>query len=89
MNMNMYSIFDTVAQVFNKPFTEINNATAIRAFSSAVNENPNKNDYALYHLGSFTDHDGVLVPIANPTRIYTGFDIDQIDVPETLKEQAK
>ena len=55
MVLNIYSIFDTVAQVFNKPFTDINNDTAIRSFKGSVLEQPHKDDYALYHLGSMDD----------------------------------
>lgn len=77
MNLNLYSIYDTVALVFNKPFTEINDNTAKRAFTKAIQGEANKNDFALYALGSMTDHDGKIVPMENPVRIMTGFDVKQ------------
>lgn len=88
MKLKIYSIYDTVAQVFNKPFTDINDATAIRAFSQSVMESPHKNDYQLYNLGEYTDHDGAIVPY-EPVRIYTGFDVKNnvVDLPESVKKQ--
>jgi len=90
MTLNLYSIFDTVAQVFNKPFSDINNATAIRAFSSSIINEPHKDDYALYHLGSYDDSNGKLITNDNPIRILTGFDVkapEMEGMPETLKNQ--
>jgi hypothetical protein len=94
MKYAMMSIYDTVAEVFNKPFASINNADAIRAFTQSLDDNPNKNDYALYRIGEFDDNEGVFIPEKNPSKIYTGFDIKQElavkqsdDLP-MLKDQA-
>lgn len=90
MNLNIYSIYDTVAQVFNKPFVDINDNSARRTFAQSLKEVPHKTDYVLYSLGSYTDHDGVIVP-ATPTRIYSGFDVQSLDsgnLPASLTPQA-
>lgn len=87
MELNLYSIFDTVAQVFNKPFTEINNDTATRVFRNTMVDNTNKNDYVLYHLGTMTDHDGV-IDAKVPLKVISGFDIKN-EVPQMLQEQAQ
>jgi hypothetical protein len=76
MKMNMYSIYDNVAEVFNKPFTEHNNSSAMRVFRQALIDNPNKEDFALYHIGSFLDSNGTLLG-EKVTKVMTGFDIKE------------
>lgn len=93
MNMNLYSIFDTVAGVFNQPFSQINDQSAKRAFSRACLDNPDKNDYVLYALGSYQDFNGVLVPHNQPVKIMSGFEVRvnpdvPLDIPGMLKDQA-
>lgn len=75
MKLQVYSVFDKVAEVFNKPFTDINDATAIRAFSESIKDNPHKNDYELFYLGEYFDHNGQLVPAKSNKRIYAGVDV--------------
>lgn len=77
MRLQMYSIFDTVSQVFHKPFTAHNDGDAIRAFSQATLEHAgsNKNDYVLYHVGEWNDAEGLVVGKENPLKIQSGFDI--------------
>jgi hypothetical protein len=60
----MYSAFDTVAEVFNNPFCEINDGTATRVFNQAMNENPNSHDFALFRVAEYNDATGVITPIA-------------------------
>ena len=75
----MYAIFDKVAEVFNKPFTEINDASATRAFKQSLEENKAvKEDYELYNVGTFTDHDGVIVQ-EKTKRIFSGIEIKKQD----------
>lgn len=75
MKLNVYSIYDNVAEVFNKPFTDINDGTATRAFTNSVSKEINKDDFVLYRLGSFADNNGSLVSEVNPVKIYSGFDV--------------
>jgi len=91
MYTNLYSIYDTVAEVFNKPFTDINDASAIRAFSQSVGEQKNKNDYVLYHIGGFDDNSGSITSDKAPLKLKSGFEIkaDNVtELPETLKKQS-
>jgi hypothetical protein len=78
MKMNMYSVYDSVAEVFNKPFTEHNNASAIRVFRQALKDNPNKEDYGLYHIGTFLDSNGTLLG-EKVQKVITGFDLKEDD----------
>ena len=63
MRTNLYSIYDTISQVFWKPFTEHNDESAKRAFQNSASEQPNINDYCLYHLGEYDDNNGVITPV--------------------------
>lgn len=74
MIQNIYSIYDSVAKIFNRPFTSINNDTAIREFKSSLQDNPHANDYSLYHLATFDDLPGDIKPNL-PVKILTGFDV--------------
>ena len=69
MKANLYSIFDSLAEVFNKPFTEHNNQTAQRAFTQAMQENPNRRDFYLYHVGEWNDAKGLVIPYDTPKKI--------------------
>ena len=91
MFKNLYAIFDTVAEVYNNPFTDINNQSAIRAFSTSVKEQPHKNDYVLYHIGAFDDNSGLITADKNPVRLYSGIEVktDNVtELPEMLKKQS-
>ena len=78
MLLNLYSIYDTVSEVFNKPFTEINDASARRAFAQSLLENPQKTDYQLYHIAEYYDHSGEIISNKAPLKIMTGFDLPKI-----------
>jgi hypothetical protein len=58
MKTNLYSIYDSIAEVFNKPFAENTDGSAVRAFKQALAENPNKKDYLLHHVGEWDDNKG-------------------------------
>lgn len=85
MKTNIYSIFDTVAGIFNAPFTQINNATAIRAFTNSVHDSPNKDDYVLYKLAQLDDNNGDIEKLPNPEKILTGL---EVKIPENLQPQS-
>jgi hypothetical protein len=76
MRMQLYAIYDTVADIFNKPFTAHNDSDAIRAFTQSFEQGnqANKQDYVLYHLGEYNDGNGEITPVV-PLKVYSGFDI--------------
>lgn len=56
-------VHDSVAAVFNHPFFSINDASAIRDFTHAVNDrnssiSKSPKDFTLYKLGTFDDVTG-------------------------------
>lgn len=75
MNTNLYTAFDTIAEIFNRPFVEVNDATAVRVFTQSLQQNPNKNDYVLYKIGQYNDLNGVITPTENPIKIISGLEI--------------
>lgn len=82
MVINMYSIFDTLSEIFHKPFTEINNASATRAFNESIKENPNKNDFVLYHIGAYDDNSGTIIANSNPVKVTSGIECKTAEVTE-------
>jgi hypothetical protein len=87
MKQNMYSVYDTVAETFNIPFKELNNASAIRSFQHSVIEQPHKDDYALYFVGTFDDDSGRYEIPKEPLRLLTGLEV-QVKQPDSLVDQA-
>lgn len=67
MILQIYSVRDNAAGAFLQPFFSVNNSTALRALSEAVNDpkhefHKHASDYSIWHLGSFDDADGSLAP---------------------------
>lgn len=66
MILNVYSVFDSKLASFGRPWYEMTDASAIRVFSDAVNDNSNPanqwykhpEDFSLYKLGVFNDESG-------------------------------
>lgn len=75
MKTNIYSVYDAIPEVFHRPFVEINNKSAQRAFISSLEDNKNKKDYTLYRIGVFDDETGIIEPTKVPIQIMTGFEI--------------
>lgn len=84
----MYAIYDTVAQIFNSPFVDLNDGSAMRGFKEGVKDQAHKNDFVLYKIGEYTDHDGKVTPSKEPERLMTGFDIKEDEYPSIVKDQA-
>lgn len=74
MKLYMYSVYDSVAEVFNKPFYEINDASATRAFKQSIDDNPNRLDYSLYLVGSYNDNTAQLNPLTLK-KVCSAFDV--------------
>lgn len=70
----MYTIYDSVAEIFNRPFVDHNDASATRAFERSLESNPNKNDYSLYRIGTYDDESGMVTPSMTPVKVRSGFD---------------
>lgn len=75
MKLHIYSIYDTLACVFNKPFTDINDASAERSFKQSAPEQPHIKDYELFRLASLNDTSGEIIPEKNPVKVTTGIQV--------------
>jgi hypothetical protein len=86
----VYSVYDKVSGVFNRPVFDLNHGSAIRNFSQSIEEDRNKDDYVLYHIGTFDDSNGELIKEENPHKILTGLDvhIKEKDLPSLINDQA-
>ena len=73
MKTNLYSIYDSVAEVFNKPFAETTNGSAERAYKQALADNPNAKDFLLFHVGEWDDNKGTGKFFDVPKRIADNF----------------
>lgn len=76
--MNIYAVKDIKAQLFNAPFFQSNNVTALRTFAMEVNRSEpnnvlhtNPEDFELYCLGEFDNASGVITPAHKPDLIGT------------------
>lgn len=64
-SQKLYSVYDSVAEVWGKPFPMKNKGEAIRGFSQAVND-PQTNlylhpeDYTLFEIGEWNDDAGTI-----------------------------
>lgn len=67
MKQNIYSIFDSAAGAYMRPFFAISDALALRSFGDIccdadhpVGQHPK--DYTLFRVGIFDDNNGQLIP---------------------------
>lgn len=65
MIINVYAVYDSKAAVYNTPFFMKNDAMAIRAFASLVNDPQstlysNPADFDLRRVGKFWDESGII-----------------------------
>ena len=75
MKLFMFSIYDKVAHVFDKPFVAVNHQTAIRAYENALGDNQNLIDYDLYVIGEFDDQTGDIRETCNVEKIKSGLEV--------------
>lgn len=64
--MNVYAVKDTKSQLFNNPFVQKTDGTAIRTFSAACEDpktelNKYPSDFSLYNLGEYDPESGKII----------------------------
>ena len=85
--MSIYTVYDKKACVHTSPFFAINKETAIRSFYRLANDSRSDvnlfcDDYALYHVGEFYDHDGSVIPVQPVEHIVDASALIKIDKTE-------
>lgn len=91
MSLQRFSIFDSKAELWFKPFYEQTVASGLRAFAQAVNTegspfNLNAGDYTLFHLGDFDERTGDETVL--PTRANIGLAINMQTSTPTVETTA-
>jgi hypothetical protein len=81
----MYSIYDSVSEIFNKPFPAHNDADATRAFDDSLMESKRKNEYVLYYLGDFNDTTGQINKAQEPVKVKSGFEVGKEEKVTAVK----
>lgn len=71
MKLLAFSIYDSKAEAFMRPYFAETKGLAVRSFRDAVNEsghgmNKYPEDYTLFHIGAFDPMTGSLEPIGTP-----------------------
>jgi uncharacterized OB-fold protein len=76
MKLVIFTIRDNVAEVFNKPFTDLNIASAVRSFTLSLKEEPQKADYTLYKIGEMDQITGTIENDKDPVKIMSGMEVE-------------
>lgn len=71
MSLQIFAVYDKKAVAYNLPLFFHQKGQALRAFSDAVTDPQSPffkhpEDYALHHLGEFSDLTGIIKPLPNP-----------------------
>lgn len=74
MTVEVFSVYDSAARLFMEPFHAPTIESAIRSFRHTVNHGQNQisrfpEDYTLFHVGTFNQEDGQIVPLTAPANL--------------------
>lgn len=80
MKHYVYSVFDTKAEAFLRPFFVPTHGLAIRSFENEVLTdgspmNMNPEDYSLFQIGVFVDDDASFESVVPPKVVLTGVQV--------------
>lgn len=74
MKTQIFSVYDSKAEVFNSPIFMATKGMALRSFITIVN-NPESDvhkypgDFTLFHIGEYDDSNGLLTPLTTPVSL--------------------
>ncbi len=76
----IYSVYDEKAQVFNTPFTCVNEAVAVRSFTDICFDGANMvakypSDFKLYHVGDFDAVKGTITALDVPEFVVSAMQV--------------
>jgi len=77
MQLGIYSVYDLKARTYCRPFYSTNDETALRDFSSAVNDSVSDlsrhpSDFSLFKLATFQDVTGLITVEDHPLPLGVG-----------------
>lgn len=78
MKYGVYSIRDSAAGVFTAPTIDISDASAVRAFQQALQNEASvmhfkPEDFSLHQVATFDVESGLMEPVVPPVHLYTGY----------------
>lgn len=81
MITNLFTIYDNKAAIYNTPFSQNNNAEAMRTFADMANDekttiSKHPDDYDLYKIGEWNSNNGEVVG-TDKTHLANGQDFIQ------------
>lgn len=87
MLMYIYTVRDSAAQVFGRPFYLANPGVAVRVFTDQVNDPSDgqndlfrhPDDFELFELGTFDDSSGIFEIHMSPRPICTAKSVKKVD----------
>lgn len=84
MKFNVYSIYDTVAQVYHNPWVDSCDETAGRAFSFVCADKNTlygmcPSDFVLYRVAMFNDKSGTFSECEMPVKVCDGRPLEEVD----------
>lgn len=89
MIKQVYAVRDVKTEIFLSPHFMHTHGEAERSFTQAVRDSDRNNplsqfpnDYDLYHVGEYDDHNGLLKPVTPPTLIVNGGSVANDRVPQ-------
>lgn len=66
MKRFVFSVYDSVSQVYSPPMVHVTKGAAVREFEGAVKSvdtfKSNPQDFTLYYVGRYDDCDGLMIP---------------------------
>ena len=84
MKLQLYSVRDTVAELFHAPRHMHNHAVAVRNFTEWLDQDDGGHvhleDYNLYYVGEFDDETGIFTALDEPELVMLGINAK---LPET------
>lgn len=93
--LNLYAVKDVKSQLFNNPFVQKTDGTAIRTFATACEDkntdlNKYPSDFSLYRIGTYDEESGKLsqdqiMQVANASE----FVPDEVVIADKIKQIRK
>jgi len=66
MKVQLFAVYDRIAQDYAQPFQSKNEDTASRSFLAGAEGQPNSTDFELYTVGSYDTSTGLIEPLKSP-----------------------
>jgi len=86
MKINIYTSFDRVANLYGELNLAHNHGEAKRNFTTGIMDNPHKDDYTLYYIGSYDPETGIVQAPEKPIWVDHAYQEPTENVAEPLSE---